>query len=190
MTIKTELENKDDLELYNNFLLGNNEAFNLLVKRHIKSLISFVQKYVKRIDIAEDLAQDTFLYILVNRKDYKYNFSIKTYLFIIAKSRALNYLKMEKNVVLLDENYSLNIEDTFNLEEDILNTEKNEEIKIALSKLKKKYELVIYLKDFQGFQYKDICKILNITIPQTKMLLHRARKALKKILEGDENYVK
>lgn len=188
MPTKDELKNKNDLELYNDFLLGNNEAFNILVKKYIKTLVYFIQKYVKRIDIAENLAQDTFVYILVNKKEYKYNFSIKTFLFIVAKSRALNYLRKEKKNIIISEEYDSNIEDTFNIEENILSIEKCKKVRLALSKLKKEYQIIIYLKYFQNFQYKEICKILNITMPKTKMLLHRARKSLKKILEEDKNY--
>ena len=55
----------------------------------------------------------------------------------------------------------------------------------AIKKLKYDYQVVIYLKDFQNFQYKEICKILNKTLPQTKMLIHRARKSLKKVLKKE-----
>ena len=51
---------KTDIELYNGFLKGDKEAFNLIVKRYMKLLISFIMGYVKNQDVAEDLAKDTF----------------------------------------------------------------------------------------------------------------------------------
>lgn len=185
MLTKEEISNNQDVELYNDFLNGDQEAFNIIIRKYRKNLIAFIMRYVKRIDIAEDLAQDAFVYILVNRKSFNYRFSLKTYLFIIAKSRALNYIKREKRSLILNEEYLSNIEDAINIEENFINTEKGKEIWLALNKLKKEYQLAIYLKDFQGFQYKEISKILNKTMSQTKMLIHRARKSLKRVVKGE-----
>ena len=63
---------KTDIELYNGFLKGDKEAFNLIVKRYMKLLISFIMGYVKNQDVAEDLAQDTFLYMFISSMRAKY----------------------------------------------------------------------------------------------------------------------
>ena len=52
----------------------------------------------------------------------------------------------------------------------------------AIKKLKGEYRVILYLREIKEFQYKEICKILNKTIPQVKMSLYRARKALGKVL--------
>lgn len=183
MIEKKELKRKTDLELYTEFLNGNEEAFNIIVSRYRKLLISFILKYVQQLDVAEDLAQDTFIYVLMNRKEYNFKFSLKAYLFMIAKYRALNYIKKQKRILTYDDKYALKLKDTMNLEEEILKKEGNKEIYFAIRKLKKEYQMAIYLKDLQNFQYKEICNILGKTMPQTKILIHRARKALAKILE-------
>ena len=90
------MEEKTDKQLYKEFLLGNKESFEKIVIKHKDAIIYFVQRYVKSVDIAEDLAQDVFVYILINKKNYKFEYSLKTYLYTIAKSKALNYLKREK----------------------------------------------------------------------------------------------
>ena len=56
-----------------------------------------------------------------------------------------------------------------------------------IKKLKQEYQIAIYLADFQGFKYIEISKILNKNLPQTKMLIYRARKALKNLLRKEEN---
>ena len=66
------MENQTDKQLYKEFLIGNKESFEKIVIRHKNQLIYFIQKYVKSIDIAEDLAQDVFVYILINKKNYKF----------------------------------------------------------------------------------------------------------------------
>ena len=78
MLSKTNLDEKSDQELYLAFLKNDNEAFTTLVKKYRKVLISFIIKYNKNIEIAEDLAQDTFVYMLINKKEYDFKYNIKT----------------------------------------------------------------------------------------------------------------
>ena len=105
------MEEKTDKELYKEFLLGNNKSFEEIVIRHKDSIIYFIQRYTKSVDIAEDLAQDVFVYILMHKKNYRFEYSLKTYLYTIAKSKALNYIKREKRIVALDENQYEDLEE-------------------------------------------------------------------------------
>ena len=117
------MEERTDKQLYKEFLLGNKNSFEEIVIRNKDNIIYFIQKYVKSIDIAEDLAQDVFVYILINKRSYKFEYSLKTYLYTIAKSKALNYIKREKRIVKLDE---MQLEDLEELEDKIFKKEKAE----------------------------------------------------------------
>lgn len=55
---------EEDKKLYNEFLNGNEKSFEKLVKKYEKNLIYFITRYVKNVDIAEDIYQSTMLYIL------------------------------------------------------------------------------------------------------------------------------
>lgn len=183
------IEEKTDIELYKDFLNGSNDSFNIIIKRYRKMLISFLMQYVKNIEIAEDLAQDAFLYMLVNKKEYDFKYTLKTYLYTIARSRAINYIKKESRIVKFDEDYSFNYEldkEQYNIEDIIITKEKYNMLYKNLNKLKKEYQIAIYLSNFKNFSYKEISLILQKTIPQTKMLIHRARKKLRKILEKED----
>ena len=94
--IKETIDKQTDEALYKDFLLGNKEAFNELIIRYRKLLTDFIMYYIKNNDIAEDIAQDSFLYMIINKKEYDFKYSFKTYLYTIAKSRTLNYLKKRK----------------------------------------------------------------------------------------------
>lgn len=183
------LDNRTDIELYKDFLNGNKDSFNVIIQRYRKPLIAFIMKYVKNIEVSEDLAQDTFLYMLVNKKEYDFKYTLKTYLYTIAKCRSINYLKKQNKKIVFDESYIVDL-DIEHTEDDMDNTLiKKEEYQLlydTLKKLKHEYQIAIYLADFQGFQYKEISKILNKTMPQTKMLIHRARKSLNKLLRKED----
>lgn len=177
---------KSDKELYENFLNGSKEDFEEIVVRYKDKLIYFIQRYVKNYDTAEDLMQDVFVYLLINRKEYDFKYSLKTYLFTIAKSRALNYLKRERKIVPLKEE-DIQIEDGENIEEIVFRKEEKEQIKQAIKKLKPEWQSIIYLSKIEEMKYRDICKILDKSLPQVKVSIHRATKALEQILRKEQD---
>lgn len=173
------MEEKTDKELYKEFLQGNKESFEKIVIKHKDAIIYFIQRYVKSVDIAEDLAQDVFVYILIHKENYKFEYSLKTYLYTIAKSKALNYIKRERRIVELDENQ---FEDVEELEEKVFKDERAEKLKKSMQKLKIEYQNAIYLADIEELSYKEIAHVLKKTDSSVKVLIHRARKALEKVV--------
>lgn len=177
---------KEDEKLYKEFLNGSKEAFDLIVKKYREELIFFIQRYVRDKDVAEDLSQDAFVYVLVNRTEYDFKYSLRTYLYTIARCRAINYLNKIKREVMLEESEMEEIKDDFEIEDNIIKEENKKEIMEAIYNLKEEYKTIIILKDFENFSYKEICKILDKSMPQVKVLLHRARKSLEKNIKKEE----
>lgn len=170
----------DDRELYKQFLNGERQAFEKIIERYEKNLKYFILKYVKDIDITEDIFQSVILYILENKEIYDDKYSLKTFLYTIAKSRALNYLKEQKTIEL-DNEEVLNKEEKL-LEEIIMSNERKEKITKLMKKMPIEYQQAIYLCIVEGISYKEVAEIMNKTISQIKNLLHRARKKMKKLL--------
>ncbi len=175
---------ENDVKLYKEFLLGNQNAFDKLMDKYRKNIICFINGYVKNIDIAEDLAQDVFVYILINKKEYDFKYSMKTYLYTIARSRALNYIKREKRIIYLNENveYGNKEEDSYSIEEEIFSNERKQKLYKAIEELNESQKRAIFLADIEELSYNEIGKILGKSISQTKMIIYRARKNLKKLL--------
>lgn len=174
---------EEDKRLYNEFILGNNDAFEQIMNKYRENLIYFIQRIVKSFDVAEDIAQDVFVYVLINKKEYDFKYTLKTYLYTIGRSRAINYLKKEKRCV------SLNLEKQGNYEIDeiMFLNERKRNLKESINKLLPQHQLVIYLADIEELPYKEICKIMNKSMVQIKMLIYRARKNLKIILGKESN---
>lgn len=179
------MKEKTDVDLYNNFLSGNDTAFDEIVDRHRKNLILFINKYVHDLEISEDLAQDTFVYVLIHRKEYDFKYSLKTYLYTIAKCRACNYIRNQKRIIKFDEAYIQEQEELGQIEDNLLREEEKIRVQKAITKLKSEYQSVIFLRYIEEFSYTEICKILNKNMSQVKVLIHRARKSLEKILRKE-----
>lgn len=174
---------EEDKRLYNEFILGNNDAFEQIMNKYRKDLIYFIQRIVKSFDVAEDIAQDVFVYVLINKKEYDFKYTLKTYLYTIGRSRAINYLKKEKRCVSLNLEHQGNYE----IEEIMFLNERKRNLKESINKLLPQHQLVIYLADIEELPYKEICKIMNKSMVQIKMLIYRARKNLKIILGKESN---
>jgi RNA polymerase sigma-70 factor (ECF subfamily) len=174
---------EEDIRLYKEFINGDNKSFEELIYKHKDALIYFIQRYVKTIDIAEDIAQDVFVYVLMNKKEYDFKYALKTYLYTIGRSRALNYLKTERKTIEINANFL--ISEDVGLEEKIFIKEREDNLKKAIKKISPRYQTAIYLADIEELKYKEISKILNKSIPQTKMLIYRARKALSRVIQKE-----
>lgn len=175
-----------DQKLYKEFLIGNMESFDKLVDKYRNTIVAFINSYVKENDVSEDLAQDVFVYVLMNKKEYDFKYSMKTYFYTIARCRAINYMKRKKKTVYMEECFIHDI-GTNQTEEQLLVDEERERINKAIEKLNSnKQKKVVYLVDIEDMSYKEAAKILDISLPQVKMTLHRARKSLKKILEKED----
>ncbi|MCI8471223.1 MAG: RNA polymerase sigma factor [Clostridia bacterium] len=173
-----------DKELYNQYLKGNKEAFEKLVIKHKNNIIYFISRYTKNTQIAEDISQDVFVYLLVNKNQYDFQYSFKTYLYMIAKCRAINYLKREKRIININDYENMYIEDN-NLEEEIFKEEDSQNVRKVIKQLKPDYQAVIYLTSFEGLKYKEVAKIMNKNINQIKVLVNRAKKKMKILLEEE-----
>lgn len=165
-----------------NFYGGNKKSFEDLVIRHKDKIIYFIYRYVKNIDIAEDLAQDVYVYLLIHKEKYDFNYALKTYLFTIAKSKALNYLKREKRIVQINEN---DVYDLQELEEKVFLNERKNNLKKAMEQLKPEYREAVYLADIEELNYKEIGEIMNKSESGIKVLIHRARKNLEGIVRKE-----
>lgn len=88
------MEKDLDIKLYNEYLDGNKEAFELLYNKYKEKIQYFICNIVKDYQKAEDITQDTFVYVMQNK--IKEGYTFKYYIYLVAKSRAYNYINTEK----------------------------------------------------------------------------------------------
>lgn len=176
----------NDKILYENFLNGDIKSFEELVLSHKDNLIYFISRYTGGdIYIAEDIAQDVFAYVYVYKEKYNFDYTFKTFIYTLGKNKAIDYVRKQSKLKLMsleNENETL-FSDEILLEDKIIRDEEKRFILDSIKKLNPEYEKAIYLADFEELSYEEIRKILGKTLSQVKVLIHRARKSLKKIIE-------
>ena len=171
---------------YRRFLDGDETAFDEIMKELFDNLVFFIDRFVHDIHAAEDIAIDAFSDLVVNKHRYNFKVTLKTYLFMLGRSRALNYIKHRKviNFVELTEADNISAEQE-TLEEIILSDEKKRIVNNALNSLTDDMRVVVHLVYFEDLSYDEAAKVMKKNRKQVDNLLYRAKKELSIILGKD-----
>lgn len=150
-----------DLELYNKYMNGEKEAFETLYNKYKNKIQYFTFNIVKNYEKAEDITQEVFIYILQNK--VRENCSFKYYIYLVARSRAYNYINQEKRRTEINEKYSLlDFEEIQKDISDLIEKQEGEkELTEAINMLDDKYKNAIYLTKIEGLSYKETAEILR-----------------------------
>ena len=171
---------------YRRFLDGDESAFDEIMKELFDNLVFFIDRYVHDIHAAEDIAIDAFSDLIVNKHRYNFKVTLKTYLFMLGRSRALNYIKHRKVIdfVELTEAEKASSEQE-TLEEIVLADERKRVVNNALNSLPDDMRVVIHLIYFEDLSYDEAAKVMKKNRKQVDNLLYRAKKELRIILGKD-----
>ena len=90
------INNKTDEELIKEFQNGNRDAYTQLVLKYKDRIINFIYRYMGDIDVAQDLAQETFYKLYINKDSYKQVAKFSTWLYTIAGNLAKTELRKIK----------------------------------------------------------------------------------------------
>ncbi len=171
---------------YRRYLDGDEAAFDEILKLYRDNLTFFINRYVHDLDAAEDIAIDTFMYLLVHRRRYNFVTPFKTYLFMIARSRALDYLKHRSKITMLPLSEAEHaLSDGISLEELILLDERKQALNRALANLSEQMQLAVHLVYFEELTYEDAARVMKKNQKQVANLLYRAKEKLRTILGKD-----
>lgn len=168
-------------ESYRRYLAGDDEGLTEIVRRYKDGLILFINTYVHDFPAAEDLCEDVFFTLIVKRPHYRGQSAFQTWLFTIARNRALDYLKKQsrRRVEQVETSAAAPLESP---EEVLLSREREREVYSALHTLPPQYRAVIYLLYIEGFDRSEAARILRKNGRQMENLCYRARQALRAAL--------
>jgi len=170
---------------YRRFLNGDENAFDEIMKELFDNLVFFIDRYVHDIHAAEDIAIDTFSDLVVNKHRYNFKVTLKTYLFMLGRSRALNYIKHRKVIDFVELTEAVNTAEQESLEEIILSDERKRIVNNALELLTDDMRVVVHLIYFEDLSYDEAAKVMKKNRKQVDNLLYRAKKELRIILGKD-----
>ena len=163
-----------------------------LVRRYERPIFSLIYRMVRNRELAEDLAQETFIKALNALESYRPEYKFSSWLFKIANNAAIDHLrKRELDTLSLEgsphadtpqlvEATALQIgEKAETALEAVEHKELGGEIERAIAKLRPEYRTCILLRHVEGRAYEEIAEILNLPLGTVKTYIHRARNELR-----------
>ena len=185
------LRRESDEDLMTQLQSGSEEAFELLVRRHSRSVRSYLFRFVGNVEIAEDLTQDTFLRVFKSRQSYRRIAKFTTWLFTIAGNlarseyRRRNRAQLSSIQLVSQENgeYVMDVEDDApGLDIDLDIAMQYDRAQRALDDVPESFREVVVLRDVQDLSYEEIGSITGLPMGTVKSRIHRGRTLLNTLL--------
>lgn len=171
---------------YRRFLEGDENAFDDIFKLYRDGLTFFINRFVNNLTVSEDIAMDVFVDVLLHKKRYNFKVSLKTYLYMIGRSHALDYLK-HSNIIKTEE-LEDNMFGEYDMESYILSKQLSHDINNVLKSLPNDMMTAVYLTYIEEMPYADVAKIMKKTSKQVDNILYRAKEKLRASKELEAMY--
>jgi len=149
--------------------------YNSCVDQYSDGVYRFILKNIKNADKAKDVVQEAFVRLWNKVEDVEFKGS-KSYLFTTAYHCFIDVVRYEKRVTQIEENH-IDLRSSENSYSDL-----KEVINEAVDKLPEIQRVVVLLRDYEGYSYKEIGEITELTESQVKVYIYRARVFLKNYL--------
>jgi RNA polymerase sigma-70 factor (ECF subfamily) len=187
---------------------GDEVAFARLVDQHAPSMVRVARGYVPSREIAEEVVQETWIALLRGIDNFEGRSSLRTWLFAvminIAKARGVRERRDADAAIAaytggtVDPARFRTGDDPYpghwkqgdepspfpqTPEGSVLGNELVDVARRELDKLPERQRIVVSLRDMLGFDSREVCEMLDISIANQRVLLHRGRAAVRQVLE-------
>ena len=184
-----------DQEVVRHAVIGREAAYRELIRRYQRPVFSLVFRMVRDRELAEDLAQETFVKVLNAIDSYRPEYKFSSWIFKIANNAAIDHLRRRSlDTLSLDgsphaetaeaiEATTLQISDGAESPlDEVANRELGSRIERAINRLRPEYRNCILLRHVEGRPYEEIAEILDLPLGTVKTYIHRARNELRILL--------
>ena len=158
------------------------KEYNIAVEKHSDGVFRFILKNIRDEEKAKDIVQESFAKLWLNTEAVNFA-KVKSYLYSTAYHTMIDVIRKEKRIVDFENvpvsAYSHN-EHYSDLKE-ILDE--------AVKKLSDVQRSVVLLRDYEGYSYKEIADITELSESQVKVYIYRARLFLKNYIGSTEAVV-
>ena len=168
------------------------ESFRKLVLSYQDMIINTCYGFVKNHTDAEDVAQEVFIEVYRSISKFREDAKLSTWLYRIAVNKSIDFLRKQKRKIWLgsiqsvfgSEAKAMVVEDKHqpNPQQILEQNERKIVLQHAIDKLAENQKTVFILHKYEGLSYKEIAKIMDLSLSSVESLMHRAKKNLKKLL--------
>jgi RNA polymerase sigma-70 factor, ECF subfamily len=178
---------------------GSTEAFTELVRRYEAKARRYCYRIFRDTGVAEDAAQEVFLKLYRNAEKYEPTGRFHTWFYRVLGNLCFDRLRFEKRRVAvrgttMDGQTMDTREDAggpggngrfVNPEEAMIRTEERTAVRGAVAGLPENLRRAVALREFEGLKYREIAEVMQVSLNDVKVLIHRGRKLLSKRLRKE-----
>jgi RNA polymerase sigma-70 factor (ECF subfamily) len=196
-----EARNDSDLEALRS---GDEAAFRTLIQMHHGPMVRLAMTYVRDPGVAEEVVQEAWLVCLRSLDKFEGRSSLKTWIYGIVMNIARSRKRRESRILPFASLWQRDDSDSRRPtveagrfgrdgmwssppdswpESKVLSSETMLRVKAAIESLPMKQREVITLRDVAGLDADEVCGLLSISAENQRVRLHRARAAVRKMLE-------
>jgi RNA polymerase sigma-70 factor (ECF subfamily) len=187
-------DSQTDADIMLRVKAGDQPAFEYLVQKYRRPMVSFMYRMARNSAAAEDLAQEVFLRVYRSRETYEASAKFTTWLYRIATNLAVNHARDSRHErpevqVSLDEpdddtGTTLELPDSsLNAEQQMVRRERMLAIRRKVEALPEQQRLAVIMHKYQQMDYRQIADVLKKSESATKSLLFRAYETLREQLK-------
>lgn len=192
----------DEVSLIEKLKSGDRETFILVVKRYHNNLV-FIARAIVGEAFAEEIVQDAWEAALSSIKSFQQRSTLQTWLTQIVINKAKTRRKRESRHSSLDLDWQNSESNNFSADgrlispptpwhEDspealLMSYELQDNINHKIQQLPYKQRIVLILHDIEGLGFTEICNTVEVSQSNVRVLLHRARLAVKKVIDEHQN---
>jgi RNA polymerase sigma-70 factor (ECF subfamily) len=178
------MKNLSDLEIIKSVRNGNSSDYSIIVDRYKNKGFSLIKRMLKNSMEAEEVLQDCFLKAFRALDSFKAESKFSTWFYRIVYNTALTRLsqkkrKIENEMNSLEQFSALQSKDDYNESE---RKDLSEFINNLVEQLPPKYSSVLNLFYLEGMSCEEISEVMDTSVANVKVLLHRSRNSLKDVM--------
>lgn len=176
--MKNNQINDQERELISRIIKQDERALYSFYNKYHSQIFGFVFKRIPQKHIAEELTQDIFIEFLESLRDFRYQCSMKTFIYTIARNKAIDYMRKKRiKKILFSHLPSFVVEGLSHIVayDEIERKELQQKLENTLNDLPHDYRLILRLKYIEEKSVQEIAKMLLKTFKATESLLYRAR---------------
>ena len=172
-----------DESLYRQYLSGDDEGLNALMKKYGDPLTLYIDGYLHDVHESEELMLDVFAYLFTKKPKIR-DGGFKAYLYKAARHMALRRKSRRRFLLSLDELGEA--PDGRLLAEEVIRTaERNRVLHLCMGEMNPDYREVLYLIYFEDMNYTQAAEVTGKTVKQITNLVYRGKESLRKLLERE-----
>lgn len=179
--LRSDQVEKTDLQLVEEVRNGQRASFSELVKRHQKGLLRLSMRFVKDLDIAQDVVQESFIKTYEKLNSFEGRSSFKSWLYQITVNSARNKLRESRHNYSDIEDIQIGIDAM--AEKSLVHKAVGDILNLEVEKLPFKQKTALVLRVYEDMSFAEIAEVMECPYDTAKANYRHALLKLKEVFE-------